>query len=98
MSAFTSEIQHLLNEIEQSAKAGSRDLIAYAAARRQTIAQAVTANAPDRNAVVRQELLNIKAYAATEAVQQADVVDARILQGILMSFSAFDTLLLASLS
>lgn len=97
MSEFTAEIQSLLNQLEADIRTGSAELVRYAAQRRQHIAAAVAGDSPDIAGIVRTELLNIKAYAATEAVRRADRIDAGILAGILAAFSAFDTMLLASL-
>ncbi|MFA5187028.1 MAG: hypothetical protein WC551_11150 [Patescibacteria group bacterium] len=91
------QIAEMLGELEASVKSGSRDLIAYASERRQLIAVAVAHGEPSIRDIVRVELLNIAAYAATEAVAQADKFDAAVVSAVLMSFNAFDTLLLNAL-
>lgn len=97
MSEFSNEIEGLLDELQADIKGGSAELVRYAAERRQHIAEAIAAGSPDLGSIVKTELLNIKAYAATEAVEHADKVDEVILKSIIMAFSAFDKVVLASL-
>lgn len=97
MSKFSEDIKAELAELEESLKGGSVLLLNYVASRRAVIADAVACNDPQLAEVIRHEIQNMKTYAATEAVRQADKVDGAILNGILISFSAFDTLLLTSL-
>lgn len=97
MSQFSEEIKAELADLEASLKGGSVLLLNYVASRRAAIADAVAANDPQLADIIRHEVQNMKTYAATEAVRQADKVDGAILNGLLVSLSAFDTLLLTSI-
>lgn len=92
------QIKLLLNQIEDQFKGGSVALITYAAQRRQVIAEAFATANPYAKLIAVQELMNIKAFANTEAVKRGDTLDAGILQKFLDYAIAFDTLLLAALT
>ena len=97
MNTVKEELEALLEEQIESLKLGSSALIKYAAERREHLARSIAAGCDDVAEVAKIEMLNVKTYAMTEAVRQADKVDAAMLSSALMLIGAFDKLLLASL-
>lgn len=97
MSDFTDEIKEILENVEDSLKTGSKAFLAYVAERQKKIAEAIAADTDDLEAIVKQEALNMEAYAMNEAVEQAEEFDDAVRDIMVTGFSAFVTVLIAAL-
>lgn len=102
MSNFSDEIKELIESVGEEAKEAGvesfTEYINYGAERRQIIADAFSANAADKNEIAKQEILNIRAKAATLATEKADALDDAAVAVATKAFNAFDDLLLTYLA
>jgi hypothetical protein len=90
------ELETIFDELIQDLKDGSVELLEYIAQQQRLIAEAFAGDSPNKSDILKDRLLAIKGYAATEAIRKADKIDAAIWSGIIKGLDAFASVAIAA--